>query len=130
MCGAYTAKRFTTDERNRHSAGPKHVRLSNITSTPSQEVFAMPESRLSLRLSRLPHELEQAGFRCDELPPYRRLWQDAVERRFPAHQERNVWHFFQDDVPTISAAYRLKYNGAGSANHTNLGDRRQQKIAL
>jgi hypothetical protein len=70
----------------------------------------------SVRLSRLLYELEAAGFRCDDLPPYRKLWQGAVERRFPAHQVNGVWHFFPEDVPKIGAAYglRLKTNAPAS----------------
>ena len=62
----------------------------------------------SVRLSRLLYELEQAGFQCDDLPPCRKLWQGAVERRFPAHQVNGVWHFFPKDVPKIGAAYGLR----------------------
>ena len=70
----------------------------------------MSESRLSLRLSRLLHELRKAGFRCDDLP-YRKVWQGAVEQRYPAHQKHGVWHFYPDDVPTIGAA-----SGCSAAN--------------
>jgi hypothetical protein len=90
------------------------------------------QRRMSLRLSRLPHELAQAGFRCDDLPPYRKLWEGAVERRFPAHQVNGVWHFFPEDVPRISAAYGLRLKNAVPASHAarsgSEGDAR--KVAL
>jgi len=57
----------------------------------------------SVRLSRLLYELEEAGFLCDDFPPYRKLWQGAVERRFPAHQVNGVWHFFR--IPPASDAW-------------------------
>jgi hypothetical protein len=75
----------------------------------------MAESRPCLRLSRLLHELQAAGFQCEELP-YRKLWQGAVERRFPAHQVNGVWHFFPEDVPRISAAYGLRLKNAAPAS--------------
>ena len=67
----------------------------------------MPETRASLRLSRLVHELRAAGFQCDELQ-YRKLWQGAVEHRFPAHQERGIWHFHPSDIPAIGVAFGLR----------------------
>ena len=91
----------------------------------------MAESRPCLRLSRLLHELQAAGFQCDELP-YRKLWQGAVERRFPAHQVNGVWHFFPEDVPRIGAAYGLHLKNAVPASHAarsgSEGDAR--KVAL
>ena len=75
----------------------------------------MAESRPCLRLSRLLHELQAAGFQCDELP-YRKLWQGAVERRFPAHQVNGVWHFFPEDVPRIGTAYGLRLKNAVPAS--------------
>ena len=88
----------------------------------------MSESRLSLRFSRLLHELRKAGFRCDDLP-YRKVWQGAVEQRYPAHQKHGVWHFYPDDVPTIGAAYGLQRSEHVLTN-TALSDRDQHKVAL
>jgi hypothetical protein len=92
----------------------------------------MPKPQLPVRLSRLLHELEKAGYRCDDLPSYRKLWQDAVERRFPAHQVNGVWHFFPEDVPKIGAAYDLRLKNAVPASHAarsgSEGDAR--KVAL
>jgi hypothetical protein len=67
----------------------------------------MPRPRPSVRLSRLLHELEVAGFQCDHLT-YRKVWEGAVERRFPAHQVNGMWHFLPDDVPRVGAAYNLR----------------------
>jgi hypothetical protein len=85
------------------------VRLSD------EEEVLMPEPRPCLRLSRLLHELQAAGFQCEELP-YRKLWQGAVERRFPAHQVNGVWHFYQDDVPAIGVAFGLLRGQSAHAN--------------
>jgi hypothetical protein len=63
---------------------------------------------MPLRLSQLPLELERAGFDCDHTS-YRKLWQGAVERRFPARQVNGVWHFEPGDVPLIGAALRLSF---------------------
>jgi hypothetical protein len=53
-----------------------------------------------------------------------------VERRFPAHQERNVRHFYQDDVPTIGAACGLQRSEVVPTSGTVSGDRDQDKVAL
>jgi hypothetical protein len=67
----------------------------------------MPERQPPRRLSQLLYELQQAGFHCDGLG-YRKLWQGAVERHFPAHQVNGLWHFQPEDVPAIAAAYGLR----------------------
>ena len=72
----------------------------------------MPELETPLRLSQLLRELQQAGFHCDGLG-YRKLWQGAVEHRFPAHQVNGLWHFRPEDVPAIAAAYGLHRNTGG-----------------
>jgi hypothetical protein len=59
-----------------------------------------------VRISQLLHKLELAGFDSSTLS-YRKIWQGAVERRYPAHQERGVWHFEPEDVPAVAAAYGL-----------------------
>jgi hypothetical protein len=60
----------------------------------------------SLRLSNLLHALADAGFQTDALT-YRKLWEGAVEGRYPAHQETGRWHFRPENVPAIAAVYRL-----------------------
>jgi hypothetical protein len=58
------------------------------------------------RLSALPDALKQAGFDCQNLK-YRRIWLGAIERRYPALQINNVWHFRPGDAPTIGSALNL-----------------------
>lgn len=60
----------------------------------------------SLRLSCLPRELDDAGFQAHDLT-YRKLWEGAVEGRYPAHQVTGRWHFRAADVAAIAAVYRL-----------------------
>jgi hypothetical protein len=60
----------------------------------------------SIRLSCLLRELHDAGFALGDLT-YRKLWEDAVAARFPAHQVAGRWHFHRRDVPTIASAYGL-----------------------
>jgi hypothetical protein len=60
----------------------------------------------SLRISCLLRELDDAGFQIDALT-YRKLWEGAVEGRYPAHQETGRWHFRPENVPAIAAVYRL-----------------------
>jgi hypothetical protein len=67
---------------------------------------------LPLRLSCLLHELQAAGFQCDNLS-YHRLWLGAAERRYPAHQANGRWRFFPEDVPAIAAAYGLSRKNRG-----------------
>ena len=62
---------------------------------------------LSLRLSCLLRELADAGFQTERLT-YRKLWEGAVEGRYPAHQETGRWHFSSANVPAIAAVYRLQ----------------------
>ena len=61
---------------------------------------------LSLRLSCLLRELADAGFQTEGLT-YRKLWEGAVEGRYPAHQETGRWHFRVAEVPAIAAVYHL-----------------------
>jgi hypothetical protein len=61
---------------------------------------------MSIRISRLLYELELAGFDCDSMS-YRKVWQGAIERRYPARQIRGVWHFEPEDTPAIGKAYDL-----------------------
>jgi hypothetical protein len=89
----------------------------------------MYEPQLSLRLSSLLHELRKAGFRCEDLT-YRKVWQGAVEQRYPAHQEKGVWHFYRDNVPTIGAAYGLQRSHGAPADNVALDDGSQYKVAL
>jgi hypothetical protein len=67
----------------------------------------MSASRPSVRLSRLLRELERAGYQCGNLT-YRKVWEGAVEGRFPAHQVNGLWHYDPDDAPKIGAAYGLR----------------------
>jgi hypothetical protein len=60
----------------------------------------------SLRLSCLLRELDDAGFQAEALT-YRKLWEGAVEGRYPAHQVTGRWHFRAADVPAIAAVYHL-----------------------
>ena len=60
----------------------------------------------SLRLSCLLRELDNAGFQAETLT-YRKLWEGAVEGRYPAHHVTGRWHFRAADVPAIAAAYHL-----------------------
>lgn len=60
----------------------------------------------SLRLSCLLRELNEAGFQATALT-YRKLWEGAVEGRYPAHQVTGRWHFQAADVPAIAAVYHL-----------------------
>jgi hypothetical protein len=62
---------------------------------------------LALRLSCLLRALDDAGFQTGALT-YRKLWEGAVEGRYPAHQETGRWHFHAADVPAIAAVYRLQ----------------------
>jgi hypothetical protein len=59
-----------------------------------------------IRISQLLHKLELAGFDSSTLS-YRKIWQGAVEGRYPAHQVRGVWHFEPEDVPAVGEAYGL-----------------------
>jgi hypothetical protein len=61
----------------------------------------------SLRLSCLLRELDDAGFQAETLT-YRKLWEGAVEGRYPAHQVTGRWHFRAADVPAIAAVYHLR----------------------
>lgn len=58
------------------------------------------------RLTQLPRELSEAF--CCPPPTYRRLWQAAIEGRFPAHQVNGIWHFRPADLPIIGAALGLR----------------------
>ena len=84
----------------------------------------MSSSRPSVRLSCLLRALENAGYDCNDLT-YRRIWMDAVEARFPAHQINGVWHFTLADAPIIGDALGLKCKPVGSA----VGNRATQKTA-
>ena len=60
----------------------------------------------SLRLSCLLRKLDDAGFQTGTLT-YRKLWEGAVEGRYPAHQETGRWHFHETNVPAIAAVFHL-----------------------
>jgi hypothetical protein len=60
----------------------------------------------SLRLSCLLRKLDDAGFQTGTLT-YRKLWEGAVEGRYPAYQETGRWHFREANVPAIAAVYHL-----------------------
>lgn len=57
-----------------------------------------------MRLTGLPGELKR---RYGSTPNYRKVWQFAIEGRFPAHQVNGIWHYFESDVPVISASLGL-----------------------
>jgi hypothetical protein len=79
-------------------------------------VPARPEQR-SQRLSQLPGVLAQAGYDAARLT-YRKLWEGAVEHRYPAHQINLVWHFYPTDVSAIAEAYGLRRQGRRPAQQT------------
>ena len=58
------------------------------------------------RLSALLRALNEAGYQTGALT-YRKLWEGAVEGRYPAHQVTGRWHFHVADLPAIAATYRL-----------------------
>lgn len=62
---------------------------------------------IALRLSCLLRALADAGFQTEALT-YRKLWEGAVEGRYPAHQETGRWHFRPENVPAIAAVYGLQ----------------------
>jgi hypothetical protein len=67
---------------------------------------ALDNAEASLRLSCLLRALADAGYQTNALT-YRKLWEGAVEGRYPAHQETGRWHFRWANVPAIAAVYRL-----------------------
>jgi hypothetical protein len=66
--------------------------------------MALPTPTHGQRLSQLPRELKR---RYGRTPDYRILWRFAIEGRFPAHQINGRWHYFEPDVPEISASLGL-----------------------
>ena len=64
-----------------------------------------------IRLHVLLQELREAGY---ETPPYRVFREAALDGRFPAVQERGLWHGDRQHKPAIVRALGLKKRTAKS----------------
>ncbi len=62
------------------------------------------------RTTALPRKL--LDYTSDPIPTQRRLREDAVNGKFPAHQVNGIWHYDTADLPVIAAAYGLKPKAA------------------
>lgn len=48
----------------------------------------------------------------DRLPGQRTIYEAAVSARFPTHQVNGIWHFYEEDLPAIMAAFGLRPKAA------------------
>ena len=62
------------------------------------------------RLTALPADLRERGHVS---PPYRVLYDLALDGRFPARQISNIWHYEPADVDQIARDLNLAYADAG-----------------
>lgn len=44
----------------------------------------------------------------DPIPGQRKVYESAVSANFPAHQVNGIWHYYQEDLPTIMAYFGLR----------------------
>jgi hypothetical protein len=57
------------------------------------------------RITGLPARLRE--YTDQTVPPIRKLYEGAVNGKFPAYQVNKIWHFDESNVPAIAAAYGL-----------------------
>jgi hypothetical protein len=60
----------------------------------------------SNRITTLPHKLKVLT--DNTLPTIRSIYASAVNAQFPAHQVNGIWHYDEDDLPAIMAAFGLR----------------------
>ncbi len=60
----------------------------------------------SHRITTLPHKLK--ALTDNTLPTIRAIYASAVNAQFPAHQVNGIWHYDEDDLPAIMAAFGLQ----------------------
>lgn len=44
----------------------------------------------------------------DPVPGQRKVYEGAVSARFEAHQINGIWHYYEEDLPAIMAAFGLR----------------------
>ena len=64
----------------------------------------------SHRITTLTHKLK--ALTDDAAPNNRATYNAAVSARYPAHQVNGIWHYDEDDLPAIMAAFGLR-SGCG-----------------
>jgi len=60
---------------------------------------------MNVRISTLPRAL--LNFTGQSSPSPRKLYEGAVSAKYPAHQVNGIWHYDEQDLPVIAAAYGL-----------------------
>jgi len=58
------------------------------------------------RITSLLHRLR--SYTDDPLPNQRFVYAATVSARIPAHQINGLWHYYEEDVPTIGDAFGLR----------------------
>ena len=60
----------------------------------------------SHRITTLPHKLKPLT--DDAVPGIRAIYNAAASARFSSHQVNGIWHYDEDDLPAIMAAFGLR----------------------
>ena len=77
------------------------------------------------RITTLPHKFKTL---TDDTPPtIRVIYAGAVNARFPVHQVNGIWHYDEDDLPAIMAAFGLRSGCVRAAAQGQHADPREPR---
>ncbi len=79
----------------------------------------------SHRITTLTHKLK--ALTDDAAPNNRATYNAAVSARYPAHQVNGIWHYDEDDLPAIMAAFGLRSGCVRAAAQGQHADPREPR---